>query len=84
MIYMFKFLLCTHREGHEPSSEKYPRTLCAKFGWHGPSGSGEGDFFFVVNNIIISLFFYYFPLETPNPLHQLHPISCLAKKHSNN
>ena len=57
----------------------HTRIIYTKFGWNGPSGSGEHDFF-VNNYIIISLFFlYYFPLLTPNPL-QLHPISCSAKK----
>ena len=47
--------------------------LCAKFGWHWPSGSGEGDF------LIISMYFCYFVIISPwkglepfiwtNPLH---------------
>ena len=36
--------------------------LCAKFGWNRPSGSGEGDFFNLVN--VFSLFCNYLPLES--------------------
>ena len=45
----------------------HPRTLCAKFGWNWPSGSGEEDFFNFVNEF--SLFRDYLPLEKDGALH---------------
>ena len=45
----------------------HPRMLCAKFGWNWLSGSGEEDFFNVVN--VFSLFNNYLPLEKGGALH---------------
>ena len=54
----------------------HPRMLCAKFGWNWPSGSGEEDFFNIVN--VLSLFCNYLPVEKGLDLHIKKWIRCFV------